>query len=116
MSEPQTLVRDFRSLPFFWISHSVLKKHNVKGRAYMAYSALAYISKGRTHISAPIHVLAEIVGVSEDTMRRGLAECEKRKVIQIKKRFKKTSGKATRQQLSHEYILLDLKDDGDDPL
>lgn len=109
-------VRDIRTLPFFWISHVLVTKYNIKGRAYMAYSTLAYLSRGRESISAPIKVMADIFGMSEDTLKRGLAECEKKKVIRIKKRFKKVSGKLTRVQLPNEYILLDLKDDSDKPL
>lgn len=119
-TEPQSFsVSDERvwKLPYFCIAHVLLTQYKLSSRAFHAYCVLAHVAKGRSSVNVSIKNLASIPGLSEDTIKRALAECEKKKVIRVKKRFKKTSGKRpTQQQLPNEYILLNLKDSGSDPI
>lgn len=111
MNTPVIRLRDTRSLPFFWISKTLLKTYKLSWRGILAYTAVAYYVKTDSSKceNVGIKVLAETVGVSEDTMKRGLAELGKKKVVHIKPQARKKNGKLI--QLPNEYILLDLKDD-----
>lgn len=102
-------IRDIRTLPFFWIQRALLEVPRLSWKAILAYNALAYYAVGERSScrDVGIKVLAVRVGVSEQSMRRGLAELTKIKAIRIKPRFTSKGGK--RQQLSNEYILVDLE-------
>jgi hypothetical protein len=81
----------------------------------MAYTALAYFADGRTaSCSVRIKVLADTVGISEDTMKRGLAELAKKKAVRVtarkSKKSKGTSG-AGIVQLPNQYTLVQLTED-----
>jgi hypothetical protein len=118
MTDPQMIrLRDTRSLPFFWISRTLLKTYGLSWRGILAYTALAYFVRADSSKceNVGIKIMAETVGVSEDTMKRGLAELAKKKVIAIKARVsKRKNGKPIK--LPNEYTLLDLKDEIEIPL
>lgn len=106
--EHKLRVRDIRTLPFFWIQRALLDNIRPNWKGLVAYNALAYYSAGDSGACRDIGIrkLAEKVGVSEDTMKRGLEELENKKAIEIRPRFKTKNGK--RQQLPNEYLLIDL--------
>lgn len=105
-------VRDARSLPFFWISRTLLSKYKLSWRAILAYTAVAYFAHSETASCRNIGLkrLAQVVGVSQDTMRRGLAEAVEKKAMRSKQRFSKIKN-GKRLQLPTEYILVNLRDD-----
>lgn len=103
-------IRDIRTLPFFWIQRTLLDVVKPHGwRAILAYNALAYYAAGESSACKDVGIktLATRVCVSEDTMKRGLAELAKIKAIRIKPRFHTKNGK--RVQLPNEYVLIDLQ-------
>lgn len=100
-------VRDIRRLPFLWIHQALFDEIRPSWRGLLAYNALAYaVSKSGnsgTCKNIGIKELARRVAVSEDTMKRGLAELEAKGAIRIKARRKRDGNK-----LPNEYILIDL--------
>jgi hypothetical protein len=103
-------VRDIRTLPFLWIQRALLEITRPSWRGLVAYNALAYYAAGEAARCRDIGIkkLADRVGVSEDTMKRGLDELEKKKAIRIKPRFTKAKN-GKHQKLPNEYILIDLE-------
>jgi hypothetical protein len=102
-------VRDIRRLPFFWIERALLDSIRPSWKALATYNALAYFAAGDAATCRDIGIrkLAEKVSVSEDTIKRGLAELQEKGAIKIKERYK-NSANGRRQQLPNEYILIDL--------
>jgi len=99
-------VRDLRTMPIVWIQRALFEQVKPTSNGYMAYLALSYFaveSKCRHH---GIRQMASLVGVSETTMKSGLAELIERKAVLKRSCWKKTNG--TRQALPNEYILIDL--------
>lgn len=108
MHQNKLRVRDIRTLPFLWIQRALLDVIKPSWKGLVTYTALAYYanSEAGTCRDVGIKALADRVNVSEDTIKRGLAELENKKAIQIKPRFKIKNGK--RFQLPNEYALIDL--------
>lgn len=109
MTNQNIRIRDIRTLPFFWIQRALLDVVKPNGwRAILAYNALAYYAAGESSAckDVGIRTLAKRVCVSEDTMKRGLAELAKVKAIRIKPRYQLKNGK--RVQLPNDYVLIDL--------
>lgn len=105
----QLRVRDIRTLPFVWIQRALYESIRPNWKGILAYNALCYYAAGQSGVCRDIGIklLADRVGVSVDTMRRGLDELERRKAIKVNARYKtKKIGKT--QQLPNEYILVDL--------
>jgi hypothetical protein len=101
-------VRDIRTLPFFWIQRALIDTIRPTWKGLVAYNALAYYSSGDSGKCRDVSrkVMADRVGVSEDTIVRGLAELEAKKAIKIRPRQRTKNGK--KFHLTHEYILIDL--------
>lgn len=101
-------VRDIRTLPFFWIQRALLETVRPSWKGLIAYNALAYFAAGNTSKCKDVSIqkLADRVGVSEDTMRRGLEELIDKKAIKMRQRYLAKNGK--RQQLPNEYTLIDI--------
>lgn len=98
-----------RHIPFVWISKTLYRALNPSWRAILAYNALAYYanSQSGTCEKIPLRTMARLVGVSEDTLMRGLAELERKKAVIVHKRStKSTAGK--RVPLPNLYELADL--------
>lgn len=113
-------VTENRTLPFFWISRVLLAKFELSWRAILAYTALAYFAHsadGKVKNIA-VKTLAVRVGVSEDTIQRGLAELVKKRAILKRERRSKNKKTGKHVQLPNEYILINLagSDDEKDPL
>jgi len=104
--------RDIRVMPFYWVHRALISVVKPTWRGLAAYHALAYfVVTERGVCSVSLKDLCDAAGgVSQDTMRRGLAELVKLKVLAIKPRWKTRNTKtgAGRQQLANEYLLLDL--------
>lgn len=100
--------RSLRTLPFFWIHRALLTDKKPSWRAILAYNALAFSisGDGSTCRDVGIKQLAASVGVSEDTMKRGLDELGKCGAVLVKPRSRIKNGK--RQALPNEYVLIDL--------
>lgn len=101
-------VRDIRTTPFFWINKALLDVLKPSWQGLITYTALTYFSSGPTCRNVGIKKLAAKVGVSEDTIKRGLADLEKKKAIRVKKIMRTRGG--SRQQLPNEYTLLDIEE------
>lgn len=99
--------RIIRALPFLWMHRALLDVVKPSWRGILAYTALAYYADGE-HAGASVAIkdLAAIVNVSENTIKRGLAELAKLNAIQIQPRWKPTKKK--RQQIPNDYLLVDL--------
>lgn len=112
MTDQNFRLRDSRSLPFFWIQKTLIANYQLTWRAIITYNSLAYFSDNSTGKLAHVGLkrMAAAVGVSEDTISRGLAELEKKKVIRVKTRYsKRKNGKPIK--LPNEYTMLELKDE-----
>jgi hypothetical protein len=115
-----------RTTPFYWISKAILRKHRPSWRALLAYNALAYYAEGSTgsceHFS--LKTLASLVGISKDTLLRGLDELEKKGLIVRHRRSKQTTkgrpgsgGKGgSRMPLPTLYELTDQTGDSGEPI
>ena len=79
-------------------------------KATITYTALKYyaISNSRACENISIKTLARLTSVSEDTIKRGLTELEKKQVIRIKKRSRKAPS-GDRVPLPNLYELLNLE-------
>lgn len=99
-------VRDIRTMPFFWIQRALLDFIQPSWQGLIAYNALAYFSMESKCKQIGIKQLAAKVGVSEDTMKRGLKDLQKKKAIRVKE-CRRTRG-GSRVRLPNEYILFDL--------
>lgn len=102
--------RVIRSLPFLWMHMALFDVVKPSYKGILAYTALAYYAhgdRGGTGTTVALKDLAKIVNVSEDTIRRGLAELVKLQAIQIRPRWKELKGKK-RQQIPNDYVLVDL--------
>lgn len=112
MTDQTLRLRDSRSLPIFWIHKALIRTYQLSWKAIITYTALAYFADSSTgtlkHVG--LKQLAAVVGVSDDTISRGLAELESKKVIRVRARYsKKKNGKPIK--LPNEYTMLDLKDE-----
>lgn len=107
-SDNNLRVRDIRTLPFFWIHRALLETIRPSWKGLVTYNALAYYASGSSSRCQDVGIkkIADRVLVSEDTIKRGLEELEKKKAIQVVPRFRTKNGK--RYQLPNEYILIDL--------
>ena len=111
MSDERLVARDTRTLPFLWISRALIDTtlakmpRNRRQRALRSYTALACFTR-ESRCEIEIRKLADLVGDSTDTMKRGLADLVKVKAIRVKARFSRKGGK--RVCLPNEYTLIDL--------
>ena len=105
MQDESVRGRSIRTLPFCWVQKALFSL-NPSWRAILAYTALAYEFTGERTKDVPLKRMAALVGVSEDTIMRGLKELAEKKAIKIKPHYRIKNGK--RQQLPNEYILVDL--------
>ena len=105
--EEAVSVRDRRTEPFYKIERALLEVIRPSWKGLVAYNALAYYAINWKIIKVGIRQMAARVGVSEDTMKRGLAELLAKKAIQVRTRVKIKAGK--RMALPNEYILIDLR-------
>jgi len=133
----QLQIRDIRTLPFFWIQRALFDTIHPSWRGLVAYNALSYYAArdAATCRNIGIKQLAELVSVSEDTMKRGLDELQKKKAVKVVAKFRtlpKSRQTATespaasgstakhkhrrRQQLPNEYILIDLGTPKEQPI
>lgn len=106
------------SEPWLWVSKALFT-FNLSTRAYAAYMALAYYRHNGTGTieNLTLRTLAGRVGVAEKTMKRGLAELEKKGAITIRHRSKKsTAGNRIPLANLHTLIDLDEKLRGGDPI
>lgn len=115
MQEETIRVADRRTLPFYVVPKALLRVHKPSYRAILAYNALAYYSHGEQCRDVPVKQLGEIVGVSEDTIKRGLRELEKIKAVAVRKRFRRADG-GNRMALPNEYTLVDVPEQTNVPI
>jgi hypothetical protein len=78
--------------------------------ALAAYLAIKFYANDGKSDRMPIPKLAQIVGVSVDSFRRGVAELVKKKALKVRHRRKKTA-KGTVMNLPNIYEIVDLKAD-----
>jgi len=101
-------------MPFVWIQRALFEVIRPSSRGYSAYLALSYFAvEGRCRAHG-VKDMARLVDVSEDTIKRGLAELVERGAIVKMKKFKKVG--TSRQQLPNEYVLIDLGTASRDPI
>lgn len=115
MQQEKIRVTDKRTLPFYIIPKTLLRNHKPSYKAILAYNALAYYSHGEQCRDISIRRLGEIVGVSEDTIKRGLKELETIRAIAVRKRFRRASG-GNRMALPNEYTLVDVPEQTNVPI
>lgn len=113
-SQPQAAVRS--SQPFLWISKALFS-FQLSTRATLAYLALAYYrnTKSGACENMTVRTMAARVGIGESTMIRGLAELQKKGVIRIRHRSKKSAA-GNRIPLASLYELVDIDAIGGDPI
>lgn len=105
-----------RVTPFYWVSKSFLRNLKPSWRAILAYNALAYFAHGESGSceNFSVRTLARLVGVSKDSMLRGLDELEEKGAIRRKRRSKKVGEKRMSLPTLYELVLLD--DNGGEPI
>jgi hypothetical protein len=100
-------VRDIRTLPFLWIHRTLLATTKPSSNAILTYLALAYYAAASSDCTGVgIRQLAEIVGTSENSIRRGLKELTRKRAIIVRERYKTLRGR--RRQMPNDYVLIDL--------
>jgi hypothetical protein len=107
-------VQDRQRWPFLMIPKAFLRRFKPSLRATGAYVALRYYARNDkgTCEGMSNRTLAELMNVSEDTIKRGLAElCAKKAVRKVKRSSRSTEG--NRIPLPNLYVLLHIEDDED---
>lgn len=95
-------IDDGRKPPFFWLGNHLFDM-KLSWRALLVYNALAYFGRN-PHVCVISHSeLAKSLSVSLDTVQRGLAELEKKKLVKIKQRIENGAGRSGR--LANQYTL-----------
>jgi hypothetical protein len=94
------------SAPFYWIPKPLLDSIRPTWQGLLAYNALMYYAVDGRSRNIGIRQMADKVGVSQDTIKRGLKDLVAREVIQVRERMKMKKGK--RMTLPNEYTLIDL--------
>lgn len=109
MKTEEAGLRDLRTTGFFWISHTLLA-YKLSWRALLTYMAIAAATNSSTQkCRKAIPQLADHVGISPDTFKRGMKELVDKGAIKIKPRSKKNHATGNQEQTANEYILIDLK-------
>lgn len=110
MQEGKLQIRDRQVLPFLMIQKLFFTRFNPTWKATITYTALRYYSSSESAACQNISIktLARIVNVSEDTIKRGLAELEKKGAVRIRKRSRK-SAQGERIPLPNLYELMNLE-------
>lgn len=104
-------VSDGRSDPFYRISRAFIAGYAPTWRAIIAYSALAYYADRTDRAAIGLRIMAARFNVSEDTMKRGLAELVKKKAILKREQRRKNKKTGKHYQLPSMYTLIDLRAD-----
>lgn len=114
MADSRLTVRDIRTLPFLYVHRALLAILHSQGlpkasigHALLAYVALAFYANESKCQKIGIRELAEQVGVSQDTMRRGLATLVEVNAVRVIPREKIKSG-GKRWTMPNDYILTNL--------
>ena len=110
MSDGKLQVRDRQNNPFLMIPKLFFSRFNPSWKATVTFAALKYyasVDSGACQ-NISIKTLARMVKVSEDTIKRGLAELGKKGVVRIRKRSRK-SAQGERIPLPNLYELLSLE-------
>lgn len=94
---------------FFWIPRAI-DSSRLSWKARLAYWALAAKVKGDSSVChESVRNLSSAVGVGQTTLRQGLKELEKNKVIQVNRRSWNNPTTGLKEQLPSEYLLLSIK-------
>ena len=94
------------SAPFYWIPRPLLDSIHPTPQGLLAYNALMYYAVDGRSRNIGIRQLANKVGSSQDTIRRGLKDLVAKEAIRVRERTKMTKGK--RMTLPNEYTLIEL--------
>jgi hypothetical protein len=109
-------VRDLRTDPFLRISKTffALRPSHL---AVCAYNSLVYFSSNRTSTTEMISIptMAALVGVSESSFKRALAELVKKRAVRVRHRGRKTPN-GQKISLPNLYEILDLTPGQDDSI
>ena len=103
-------IRDLRAFPACWIPYELFEL-GCSWRAIATYTGLAYYASGATSCDVSIKRIAASVGVSEDTVKRGLKELKEKQAILVQENFRPATThrpQGSREQLPNEYFLLEL--------
>ena len=103
--------------PFLMTPKLFFTRFNPTWKATLAYMALEYYASLNSQDceNVSIKTLARIMNVSEDTIKRGLAELEKKGVVKIYKRSRK-SPQGGRIPLPSLYEIQNLQAIGGEPI
>ncbi len=117
MSDRKIRSKDRQIYPFLMIPKVFFTRFNPTWKATQAYVALKYYASLNSQDCENISIktLARIVNVSEDTIKRGLAELEKKGVVKIYKRSRK-SPQGGRIPLPSLYEIQNLQAIGGEPI
>lgn len=114
MSQETIHISDGRTLPFYIVPKVLLRLHKPSQKGILTYNSLAYYAHGE-RCSVEIKRLGEIVGLSESSTKRGLAELVKIGAVRVKKKSRRTTG-GNRMILPNEYTLVDVPEKTDVPI
>lgn len=117
MSDGKIQLRDRQNYPFLMIPKLFFTRFNPTWKATLTFAALKYYASADSGACQNISIktLARVVNVSEDTIKRGLAELAKKGVVKIRKRSRK-SATGERVPLPNLYELLNLEAIGGEPI
>ena len=105
MADEQIALRKINA-PFYWIPKPLLDSIHPTWQGLLAYNALMYYAVDGRSRNIGIRKLAEKVGASQDTIRRGIKDLAAKNALQMRERVKVKNGKRIR--LPNEYTLTDL--------
>jgi predicted HTH transcriptional regulator len=117
MDEQKIKIRDRQTLPFLMLPKLFFTRYSPTWKATQAFVALKYYASNEAAAcqNISIRTLAKIVNVSEDTIKRGLAELEKKGIVKIRKRSTRSS-KGERIPLPNLYELVNLEGIDGEPI
>ena len=110
-------VQDRQAWPFLLIPKPFLLRYRPSWRATLAYTALRYYASNDSNACERISIrtMAQIVNVSEDTMKRGLKELEKKRLVKRVGRSKR-SAKGERVPMPNLYVIQNIDLEYDDKI
>jgi len=105
MADEQIALKKINA-PFYWIPKPLLDFVRPTWQGLLAYNALMYYAVDGRSRNIGIRQLAQKVGASQDTIRRGIKDLVAKGAIQMRERVKMKNGKRT--TLPNEYTLMNL--------
>jgi biotin operon repressor len=113
---PNDSITDSQRLPFLMIPKAFFTAMKPSWRATVAYAALKFYAFPMSCEKASMPQLAQLMNVSEDTIRRGIQELQKKGAVKVHSRSKRSAANGKRIPLPNLYEIVNLDLLSGDPL